>query len=505
MANMNTNPKQVRRHRRRGGGVPTALVVVLLVISILMGGLVGFAIARRTAPADSRLQQANERIIELENTLNLIGFPMDGDPNEWVFDDNAPQSDAASELAGMMESAEEVDNALWSDEGELLTGELKDDGDPVVVAEYDGGQVLSTEVIPEFNDQLSAQIFAGYSAEEVSESVLQSVLSNKVGEKLVAEKAKEQGLDALTDEDEKRIQAQAEETFKEQIEYYSAFVAKDGMTPQEIQTAAEAYMKETDGVTRESIVEKLRRQLPIQKYRESFTKDVTVTDEDVAAYYQDHLAEQKSSFDEYPEEYEYAHIDGATLLYNPAGYRRIRNLLLTFDDDEKGEQAMDLMEQIAKLDPQKNAEEIRALESQLEPLYKPLEDKAAEISEKLKAGEKFIDLMDQYGQDEMMHNEPLRTEGYYISDRSYLYSTEFVQGCMMLERPGQVSTTLRSASGLHMVEYAGDVTPGEVPLADVFEAVKAEVLEARKNAVYEQHVSELLDGAGVKYYPERLR
>ena len=53
---MSNNAKQTKR-RRRGGGVPTALVVGLLVIAIIMGGLLGFALARHTNPADDRLQR----------------------------------------------------------------------------------------------------------------------------------------------------------------------------------------------------------------------------------------------------------------------------------------------------------------------------------------------------------------------------------------------------------------------------------------------------------------
>ena len=500
---MANRSKQGKRSRRRRG-VPTALVILLLVIAIIMGGLAGFAVARRTAPADSRLQQANERIIELENTLNLIGFPMDGDPNEWVFDDSAASS-STSDLAGTSEEDADGESELWTDDSELLTGQLSDDGDPVVVAEFNGGQLLSTEVIPEFNDQLSAQIFAGYNADEVSGSVLQSVLSTKVGDKLVALKARELGLDALTEEDLKSIEAQADATYKEKIEYYAAFVSTEGKTQDEINAAAEAYMKQTDGVTRESIVEALKQALPMEKYREYVTRDVTVTDAEVRTYYEEQLTEQKANYEQYPEEYEYAHTDGRTILYNPEGYRAVRNLLLPFEDDAQAAQAADLLGQISKLDAEKDVEEIRALEKQLDPLYKPLEEKAAEIAEKLKGGESFLSLMDQYGKDELMQSEPLRTAGYYVSEHTYLFSTEFVQGCMILDRPGQVSTTLRSASGLHLAEYVGDVTPGEVAFEDAKDALQAEALAARKDAFYEQHLTELLDAADVKYYPEKLQ
>ena len=501
---MANDVKQSKRRRHRAG-VPTALVIVLMVIAIVMGGLAGFAIARRTAPVDDRLQQANERIIELENTLMLTGFPIDGDPENWVFDDNTASS-GASDLAGVPEGqAADGESELWTDDGDLLTGALKDDGDPVVVAEFNGGQLLSTEVIPEFNDQLSAQVFAGYSAEEVSGSVLQEVMSTLVGEKLMAIKAHEQGLDQLSDEDMKQIEAQADQAYREQLAYYAAFVTREGMTQQEIDDAAEAYMRETDGVTRESIVEAMKQALPIRKYREQLVSEVTVNDQEVNDFYQTQLAEQKDNYTKYPEEYEYAHIEGETILYNPEGYRGVRNLLLAFEGDAAAEQAEVLLEQISRLSVDSDAEEIRKLEQQLDPLYQPLEEKAAEISEKLKNGESFLSLMDQYGMDELMQSEPLRTQGYYLSDRSFLFSTEFIEGTMILERPGQVSTPLRSSAGVHMTQYAADVTPGEVALDAVREAVQAEALAAKQEDYYQQKLNEMLDEANVQYYPERLQ
>ncbi len=500
---MSNDVRQKKKSRK--SGVPTGLVVLLIVIAAVMGGFGGFMIARRTAPVDSRLQAANERIIELENTLSLIGFPMDGDPENWVFD-GASQPNGADDLAGVPADENAGDSVLWSEDDDILTGEISEDTDPVVVAEFNGGQLLSSEVIPEYNDQLAAQVFAGYNADEVAGSVLQSVLTTLVGQKVIDQKAAEMGLDQPTDEDLKRIEAEADRQFKDQVAYYTAFVARtDGMTQAELEKAAADYMRESMHITRESIAEDLKKALPGQKYREAVVKDVTVTDEAVQAHYQERLSQQKAEYTQYPEEFEYDHISGVTQLYSPEGYRRVRNLLIPFDSDADADKAGELLEEIARKNPDTEAKAIQALEAELEPLYKPMEARAAEIQEKLKAGEKFTDLMDQYGADELMRAEPLRTQGYYLGEDSFLFSTEFVQGAMILEQPGQVSTTLRSGVGLHLAEYAGDVPAGETPLEQVYEAMKAETLELEQDAFYEQKVSEALDAANVKYYPERLQ
>ena len=203
--------------------------------------------------------------------------------------------------------------------------------------------------------------------------------------------------------------------------------------------------------------------------------------------------------------FEFDHIDGALIVYNPEGYRAVRNLLIPFTNEEDEALASDLLDQISMLNPETDAARIQELEAQLDPLYAPLEATANEIAEKLQAGESFLALADQYGADELMGVEPVRSEGYYINDDSYLYSSEFIQGSMILEQPGQVSSPLRSFAGLHLVEYLKDVTPGEVPLSSVTEAVKAEALEARQQAYYDEQINAMLEEANVRYYPERLQ
>lgn len=496
--------KDARESRRRKSGVPTIVVVLLLALAIGMGGLAGFMIARRTTPVDERLVRANERIIELENTLTLIGFDVDEDnPETWVYDDGT-QSDGAAALAGGSAKAE-ADNDLWSEDASLLSGTLDENTAPVVVAEFDGGQLLSTEVIPAFNDALTTQIFAGYSADEVADSVLQGVLSTMAAEKIMAIKAGEWGLDTLTDEEVRTAEAQADELYAQQTAYYSAFVPQEGQTEDEILAAAQTYMQEEVGITRDSLVAQQKEAVLSQKLYEHIVKDITVSDEEVRNHYNEVLADQKANFEASPEEYEFSHTDGSTIVYNPQGYRAVADLLIPFETEAESDQAIALMDEIEQLNPDTDAERIQSLEGELSALYKPLEATAQEVEEKLQAGEDFMSLLDQYGGDEMMTSEPVRSQGYYISENSFLFSSEFIQGSMILDTPGQVSSPLRSAAGLHLVKYLRDVTPGEVPFEDVYDAMKAEALEISQLAYYEEQTAVMLDEANVKYYPERLQ
>ena len=441
MANNTTNDARSRqasrRKKRRRGGVPVMLVIILLIIALLMGALAGYVVARRTDTHVHALQAANERVTELENTLTLIGYPLeDGvDPEQWLYDSTANDS-VLDDLTGGGWN-DDVDD-LWSDDS-LLNGMLPEDITPVVVAEFDGGQLMSSEVIPEYNDQLTTQIFAGYSADEIAESTLNSVLSNMVSDKLIAARAAELGLAELTADDLAQIDAQAREAYEAQLTDYIAFVSSDATA----EAAADSMAEET-GVTLESITEGLKANWWLQKYYDYTVKDVTVSDAEVQAYYDALLAVQRQTYAAYPDEFEYAHLTGEPIVYHPEGYRAVRDILISFASESDAEIAASLMEQLEL----GGADE--SLQTQLDALYAPLEATAREAQEKLASGQSFSALMDEYGCDEALAREPLRSEGYYISDSSYVNSVEYIEGSMLLDQPGQVSSPLRSVFGVHL-------------------------------------------------------
>ena len=490
MANRSTDKAPRRRKRRRG--VSVMLTVVLIITALLMGGLAGFIVARRTDPHVHELQEARDRVTELENTLTLIGYPVDeAQPQQWLFD-NTTGEDPLAQLSGDdWGSSGEAD--VWNDES-LLEGTLPKTDESVVVAEFEGGVLLSDEVIPVYNDQLTNQIFAGHSADEVAEATLNSVLAQMAGDKIIATRAKELGLTELTEEDLAAIDREAAENYETQLADYVAFVSKGAGS----RDAAAQALEEESGVTLQTVTDSIRQNWWTQKFYDYIVREVTVSDEEVQAYYDTLLAKQKETFTAYPEEFEYAHQTGEAIVYNPPGFRAVRDILIPFDDDV-AEEAADLMELVEAGTADADAQ------ARLNALFEPLEAPAQEAQQKLADGQSFTQLMDEYDCDEALREEPMRSEGYYISDASYVNSVEYVEGSMMLEQPGQVSSPLRSMFGLHLVEYIGDVPAGEVPLSDVLDAMREGALAEKQAAYYAQQRQALLDAANVKYYPERLR
>ena len=491
-----------KKRRRRVRGVPGALVAVLVVCSLFLGGLFGYAAANRTNTYRQQLDSANARIAELENTMTMIGFSgQSDDADQWVFDDSGIED----EFNDMTGATPDNGDAFWGDEG-LQSGMLDlGDSEPVVVAEFKGGTVMSNEVVEPYNNALAMQVFSYSDADDVSGDVLSQVLGELVADKVLYQHAEELGLTELSDEDKNEIQLTAQETYDQQREFYRTSVDTSGMTQEEADAAVEAYMKDEVGITLEGLVEENTKDYWIQKLFAKVCENVTVTDEALQAAYDSLLASQKELFESSSEEYEYAALVGDPIAYNLPGYRRVRHILLAFDSTETESQATDLTEQIALLDPEKDAEQIAALQAQLDALYTDLDAKAQEILDQLAAGTSFDDLLEQYGQDEAMMFEPTKTTGYYISNSSTQWASEFVEGCMMLEEPGQVSTPIHTVSGVHLIQYVADVPAGEVPLSEIQDALSEQVLEDLQEAAYNDQIAQWIADADAKYYPERLQ
>lgn len=501
-ANNSNKKKPASRFRRRPRGVPAALVAALLVVAIFFGGLVGFVVANKTNSFRAQLDAANARITELENILTMMGFSEGvSDPGDFIFDDTGTD-DEQHDLSG---EASDDSSVLWNEDG-LVSGMLEETGEEIVVAEFNGGQLLSSEVINPYNDQLATEAF-GYGDTDVDASnTLQMVMENLVADKICYLKAEELGLTTLTDEDNQAILESCEADFKEQKDFYRDSVNTSGMTDEEADAAVVAYLQNEIGISLESMVEEATQAYWRTKLFNEVTKDISATDEEVQAAYDALLADQKARFDEYPDDYEFAIMSGETIAYNLDGYRYVKHILLTFDDPDVATKVEDLYYQISELDPETDFEQITALQEELNGYYTDLDAKADTVLAEINAGADFDALIEKYGEDEAMEYEPTKSVGYTVSAASVnQFSDDFIEGCMMLEKVGDVSVPIHSVGGVHIIKYVGDVVPGEVALDSIRSTIEAEVLSDKQESAYVEQEAQWIAAADAKYYPERLQ
>ena len=372
------------------------------------------------------------------------------------------------------------------------------------------------------------------------EDLKQDALDALVEQKLVAQKAAELGLDQLTDEQKAEIEEQVNADFENYIESYQEDVRTDDMTDEEARAATIAYLEE-NGVTAESLRESQTETYVADLLREYAVADVTVSDEELQAAYDEKVAADETSFSGSPYMYEYNKSNGTTVYWNPEGYRTVKHILFLLSDEQKAEltaletELSDIVDRLEALEnpadeaedagtdataePEPTAEPETLTAAELKQLKadkeKEIEDKKAEllasfqerideVTTRFEAGESFDDLMAELGEDPGMQTEPGMTNGYVVSANSVMWEAAFTEHAMAIEKPGEIGEAFLGSNGVHIIYYIGDVTAGATPFEEVKDELSASTLTSKQDEAYEAAYASWLEAANVKTYPNVL-
>jgi parvulin-like peptidyl-prolyl isomerase len=362
-------------------------------------------------------------------------------------------------------------------------------------------------------------------------------------------KIEEMKLNALTDEDRANAQRDAQAEFDGAVEMYAPFFQNEEgtLTDDELRAEVLKYFEEQQ-ITLEGVTQYYLSETPTQRLLESIYKDVIVTDEETEAAFQSRAQEHKELYGgdvpNYEIEREYYGVD---VLYTPPGYRGVRHILLAPDGELQSrlealdEELYTLKGELIELQypqdfatgdgsanlnsthvddtpatPEPDQEAINAkaalieaktaeLELAREGILPSVEPIIAEIQEKLEAGESFSSLIEQYGSDPGMEEEPAKSGGYPVHAQSVLYDEAFQQGAMALESIGDVSEPILSSFGVHILEYTRDVPEGFAELTDARrEEFSGEALAEKRNAAIDAQFDIWMSDYGVVIHPDLL-
>ena len=408
-----------------------------------------------------------------------------------------------------------------------------------VVASYDGGEITQEAVMGTFNSQYSymSQMYSMYGMSMTADnltSIEQSVVENAVQNVAIAKQMETRGL-SLDADKLAEVEAEADEHYQEA--YNSVYEGVDGKTD-ELKAKQTEYNLYTMGYTKEALLDMEKSSANYELIEETVRDEITeVTDDELQAAYDEKVESDEETYSNSPASFESAmSSDGTVVCWMPEGYRTVKHILVKPEDDVlkavtdarsavttaesdleglrseldalNDDDAEDAGEEAdADAEPTeapRTAEEIQADIDEAEKNLKTLkadaekaeadclasvQDKLDEIYEKIDDGEDFEALIEEYGEDPGMQNEPTKTRGYYVSSASTTWDKNFTEGAMALAKVGDVSETpVISTSGVHIIRYESDVTAGAVALEDVHDALYDETLEDMKS---EHFTSEL--------------
>lgn len=397
----------------------------------------------------------------------------------------------------LAEEATEAPEAAATDEAAAATEE-----DPVI-AEFGDVQIRVSDAMPQYASYYQMLASYGIDMTAYADYVKNQVVSELVLQAIEAYKTAELGYNEFTDEELATATENASARYQEMYDYYLSYFTTNGVGDPASETTA--YLEQY-GYTPETILEKVKQGLATDKMAEALTADLEVTDEDLKAYYDAAVAEDEEAYFENYTDYETARLNAsdAVIAWNPEGYRRVRQVLIAFDDDAKSQYSTLSSELTQAQNGDEGARTEAEVQADIDALLAPLYEKAAEVRGKFDEGATIDDLIAEYGSDPGMTTEPGLTEGYYVCANSQMWDQAFVKAAMSVDAVGQLSEPEVGVYGLYMVYYLADVTPGAVDYEQIRDVLDAQCLqETRQNAYYSQ-LTDWVDELNVQYHMENF-
>lgn len=447
------------------------------------------------------------------------------------------------------------DAAAATDTATTAVTELNDTD---VLATVNGEEVSWDEVKSLYSSLVSQYGSAYDLTQQANVDLFRAVaLENRLTEVLMEQKAKEFGVDQLTDEEIADLESQADTNWEDAIANYEAYFYPD-LTEESSEEEKAAAREEAinyykdQGYTLESLREEYKRYGVLNKIADIMVQDATVTDQEVEDLYQSLVAADKELYENDIAAYEaynsyvdqmamYAALYGTSsnldhAWYKPDGFRAVKHILLPVDSElmttytdlqarwEEQQEAAQAAEESAG-ETAETTTDTASTEATAEPtatpepvteeqvneakaaIFNSLADTIDEINQKIADGADFDELIATYGvnedgtaSDPGMTTEPYMTSGYEVCSASTAYVPEFVEAAMSIDNVGGVSAPYLSSYGVHIVKYIGDVEGGPIPMTDEQrEAKRQSLLTSKQNELYTATLENWMAEADITY------
>ena len=365
--------------------------------------------------------------------------------------------------------------------------------DDVLASAYNGAvTVLKSEIQDEYDQMLSQYVayYAqyGYSVDEydteLQASVAQETVQTKLSTAIVRHYAAQNGYE-LTEEKKTELAAQVKTALDNTREYLESYLSADGFTGDELNAAVEEQMAQA-GYTEETLMDSAELNDVLNFLYERATADVTVTEDEVKAAFDEKVAKQKESYasvDTFINDY----VNESEILYTPENVRLMECIFVASVEGEATEDEATADEATVSEATAGEAADIASLTGYA---------KAKAIAAAIAGGADFEESMKAYNEDSSTEEQMLR--GYPVAENSTTYGDEFTAGAMALEHVGDVSDVIVTDYGYFILRYAKDLESGEADFETRKETETEETLTNKKNDAYSAFIDTILDEADIQ-------
>ena len=370
--------------------------------------------------------------------------------------------------------------------------------DDVLASAYSGAvTVLKSEIQDEYDQMLSQYVayYAqyGYSVDEydteLQASVAQETVQTKLSTAIVRHYAAQNGYE-LTEEKKTELAAQVKTALDNTREYLESYLSAYGFTGDELNAAVEEQMAQA-GYTEETLMDSAELNDVLNFLYERATADVTVTEDEVKAAFDEKVAKQKESYasvDTFINDY----VNESEILYTPENVRLMECIFVASVEGEATEDEATADE--ATADEATVSEATAGEAADIASLTGYAKAKA--IAAAIAGGADFEESMKAYNEDSSTEEQMLR--GYPVAENSTTYGDEFTAGAMALEHVGDVSDVIVTDYGYFILRYAKDLESGEADFEARKETETEETLTNKKNDAYSAFIDTILDEADIQ-------
>lgn len=334
----------------------------------------------------------------------------------------------------------------------------------------------------------------------------QNIIDMLSNEKIILRKAKEYGLDTLTEEEMNEIDTSYQEILGKWYENFKSDaeealgITSDGTSGGDSANDEKILEKEKElfgayigqfGLTEEILLTWQTNTFIEKKVLEYVYKDITVTDEEIDEYINNLINEAKSKYESDVSSFETNNAYQSVWL--PEGSREIKYIYL-------GLSSADAAELTAA------REESGADDAEID---KQRDEKLAEIKEKAEAalekataeGADFDAVIKEYSND---YSEAYAGQPTLIIKGSQALHSSLYDAIYSLEKVGDISGLIATDKGYYIIKYTGDAQISEEDLNKVKETEKSSMLSERQNETANNTIVEWRKQVGYDYDYDKL-
>ncbi len=343
-----------------------------------------------------------------------------------------------------------------------------------------------------YNYNMTEEQLDSQDAEE-ADSIREGALDQLIEAELLYQQAKEDGMVDESEEHIAEVVQEQEASINDMEDYYLETAKADESIKDpeaEAQRQLEEY-KEAMGLNDMNAYAKQQiRSDAINEMYDKIVGEAAFTEDDAKTYYDEQVEIQQPLIEEDPQNYSIYKSFGQVYA-NPEGHKYVKNLLIGLPDDMQGE-----ISELRAAGDDAGADALRD-----EELAK-IQPQAEEVLASAKAGDDFDALIEEYGTDPGMQQEPEKTYGYDVYEGSD-FVPEFEEAALALQNEGDISDLVPTDFGYHILQYTQDGA-GPIPFDIVKDDIMTSQLNTKKSQLYYDYIEDLKEKADIKKYTNRL-